>query len=198
MLKRALLKAVRYQRVFTPRKRADDVKIALLFFLLCFGNLLHGCDDTGLNPGPPKRDFSRQTRLTSDSRANNADLKPLEGTSTINTEMVGSDPSLKDIMHMLTTMSSKSDHMKNEVSDIKESYPNLKDEMHEFRETVTDLQEENKALKEENDVMRTRLKNVEKKTDDVKSRSKRYNVSIHGIQRIEHETDMNVKSCFVK
>ena len=102
--------------------------------------------------------------------------------------MIGNDPTLKDIMHMLTTMNSTFDDMKNYMSDIKESYCSLKDKMHELRETFTDLKKENKALKEENDAMRTRLENVEKQTDDLESRSKTNNIIIHGIQRKEDET----------
>ena len=177
-----------HQRVLTPRNRTDGVMVGLLLFVLYFGNLLHRCGDVELNPGPPKQDFFRQTRLTSSSRANNAELNSLEGNSTSSGKMVGSYPNLKDIMHMLTTMNSKFDDIKNYMSDIKESYSSLKDEMHELRETITDLKEENKALKEENDAMRTRLENVENKTDDLESRSKRNNIIIHRIQRKEEET----------
>ena len=102
--------------------------------------------------------------------------------------MIGNDPTLKDIMHMLTTMNSTFDDMNNYMSDIKESYCSLKDKMHELRETFTDLKKENKALKEENDAMHTRLENVEKQTDDLESRSKTNNIIIHGIQRKEDET----------
>ena len=137
-----------------------------------------------MNSRPPKQDFFRQTRLTSSSRGNNADPNSQERTSSSNAEMVGNDPTLKDIMHMLTTTNSKFDDM----NDIKESYSSLKDEMHELRETITDFEKENKALKEENDVMRTRMENVEKQTDDLESWSKRNNIIIHGIQREDDET----------
>ena len=178
-----------HQRVLTPRNRADGIMVGLLLFVLYFGKLLHRCGDVELNPGPPKQDFCRQTRLTSSSRTNNAELNSQKGNSTSSGEMVGNDPALKDIMHMLTTMNSKSDDIKkNDTSDIKESYSSLKNEMHELSETITDLKEENKALKEENVAMRTRLKNVEKQTDDLESRLKRNNIIIHGIQRKEDET----------
>ena len=106
----------------TPRNRADGVTVGLLIFVFYFGNLLHWCGDVELNPGPPKQDFFRQTRLTSSSRANNAELNSQEGNSTSNGETVGSDPTLKD-MHMLTTMSSKFDDMKNDMSDIRSHTP---------------------------------------------------------------------------
>ena len=83
---------------------------------------MHRCGTVELNPGPPKQDFFRQTRLTSSSRANNAELNSQEGNSTSNGETVGSDPTLKD-MHMLTTMSSKFDDMKNDMSDIRSHTP---------------------------------------------------------------------------
>ena len=103
-----------------------------------------------MNPELPEEDFFGQTRLTSNSRTNNADLNSPEGTSTINAQMVGDDPNLKDIiMQLLTTMNSKCDDMKNDMSDIKESYSSLKEKMHELRKTITDLKKADKVLKEE-------------------------------------------------
>ena len=120
-LKQPLFKAAMHQRVLTPRSGADGVMVGLLLFVVYFENLLHRCGDVELNPRSPKQDFFRQTRLTSSSRANNAELNSREGTSTSSAEMVGNNPILKDIMHMLTTMNSKFDDMKNDMSDIKES-----------------------------------------------------------------------------
>ena len=193
MLKRALFKAAMHQRVLTPRNRADGVMVGLLLFLLYFGNLLHQCGDIELNPGPPKQDSLRQTRLTSGSRTRSVErnITP-ENTTAANVNQAGeslaTDPTLKDVMYVLTSMNSKFDDLKCDMSDIKEAYSSLKEEVREMKETISDLKEENRVLKEEKDEMHARLESVEKKTDDLEGRSKRNNIIIHGIPRHEKET----------
>ena len=209
MLKRASLKAAMRQRVLTPRNRLHGVMVGLLLFLLFFGNLLHQCGDVELNPGPPKQDSFRQTRLTSGNRENTT-----TGTTTAG-ERTANDPTLKDVMQVLTTLDSKFDRMKNDMSDIKELYSSLKEEVQGMRGTISDLEDENRVLKDNYSKLQNRLESIERKTDDLKtenesleerivemgkktddleSRSKRNNLIIHGLVRLEKETGEDCES----
>lgn len=65
MWKRAKGKAAMRVSVFTLRNRTDGAVFGLLLCYLFWGSLLQQCGDVELNPGPPKQNNMRQTRLAS-------------------------------------------------------------------------------------------------------------------------------------
>lgn len=166
------------------------VTVGLLLSFMYFGILLERCGDIELNPGPPKTDLLRQTRLS--TRGGSAERK-----STTNAEAtenhpgvgggvttVTTEPTLIDVMSMLTCMNSKFDQL---ASDVHEEYINLKGEVEDLKGKVGELEQENKELKSENVELRERVEKVELKADDLEGRSKRNNLIFYGIPRQENE-----------
>eukprot|EP00745_Piridium_sociabile_P029148 TRINITY_DN47464_c1_g1_i4.p1 TRINITY_DN47464_c1_g1~~TRINITY_DN47464_c1_g1_i4.p1 ORF type:complete len:325 (-),score=61.62 TRINITY_DN47464_c1_g1_i4:364-1338(-) len=182
MSNRAKFKAAMFQRVLTLRSRTDGVMTGVLLFLLYMGNLIHQCGDIELNPGPPKQDTSyRQTRLTSGGMRRDSGGR-------VAGEKSSDDPTLKDVMSVLTDLSAKFDDMRNDMADLKQSHTDLKEELHDMRDTIDSLKSENGSLKNDNSVLKTKVDDLEKKVDDLESRSKRNNLIIHGIPKHEKET----------
>ena len=112
-------------------------------------------------------------------------------------------------------MNSKFDDMKNDMSDIKDLHSSLKEEVQGMRGTISDLEDENRILKEnysdlqnrlrehrektddlktENESLEERIVEMGRKTDDLESRSKRNNLIIHGLVRLEKETGEDCES----
>lgn len=165
------------QRVLTLRNRLHGVMVGVLLTLLYMGNLIHQCGDVERNPGPPKQDPFRQTRLNSGQRRISTD-HPVS-------EKHAEEPTLKDVISILN---SKFDDLKHDMADLKASNAELKRELQDMRQAVQDLKKENHLLKEENGVLKKRFEDLENKTDDLEGRSKRNNLIFHGIPRREKET----------
>ena len=128
----------------------------------------------------PKSDNMRQTRLNSGNRSDiNPTAAPRNDSTGTETE-----PTLKDVMSLLMSMNSKSDDLKMDMNDMKESYNNLKTEVQNMKEAMSELTTENNNLK-------TQLQDLASKTDDLECRSKRNNLIFHGIPRADNETSQD-------
>lgn len=163
----------------------DGVAVGLLLSLLVFGNLLQRCGDIEVNPGPPKSDNLRQTRLMSGG----ADRRnSVERGGPAASGRGEAEPTLRDVMSMLSSMNVKFDEMKEDLKEMRESFSNLKNEVGELREEVSDLRRVNDELKTENVDLKARVENVERKTDDLECRSRRNNLIIYGLPRQDDES----------
>ncbi len=173
----------------------DGIMVGLLLSLLYFGILLHRCGDIELNPGPPKTDNLRQTRLMSGSASRTSSAERRETwdnngqtTRVVTGEKSGAEPTLRDVMSMLSNMNTKFDGMKDDLKDMRESFFGLKEEVQELRDEISDLRRVNEDLKSDNVNLRKRMADIERQTDDLECRSKRNNLIIYGLPRVENET----------
>lgn len=195
MLKRAKFKAAMKCSVLTLRTRGDGVTLGLLLSLFLFGPLLLRAGDLEQNPGPPKPDKTRQTRL--DSASTRRDSVPgatgkesaTAGESSSVTDQ-STDPSLKDMMKTMMgsmngmqsgihELNSKFDKMSDDMEDLKGVCSSLKGEVSKLRQEVADLKTDNTKLKSENERLTQRVDYLDKKVVDLEGRSKRNNVIIH-------------------
>lgn len=177
MLKRAKQKAAMTVKTCNPRTRTNGVILGLVLTYLFWGGILLQCGDVELNPGPPKQDTMRQTRLnTGAERSESAQNKPAE-------------PTLVDVMGVLQTLNNKFDEMKCDVQDLRNSNVALQEEIHGLRGEVTDLRQENDDLHACNSMLEERVREMETKMDDLENRSKRNNLIFHGLSRSENETN---------
>ncbi|KAL8564317.1 hypothetical protein ACOMHN_004374 [Nucella lapillus] len=120
MLKRARFSLAMRMSILRLRTRADGVTVGVLLTLLYYGNLIHRCGDVELNPGPDRKtDGTRQTLLDSvtggttqrhssrsRSRKDSSRKDSVERTGSTTETLTGlpSDPSLSDVMSMLTNL----------------------------------------------------------------------------------------------
>ncbi|KAL8584775.1 hypothetical protein ACOMHN_035694 [Nucella lapillus] len=120
MLKRARFSLAMRMSILRLRTRADGVTVGVLLTLLYYGNLIHRCGDVELNPGPDRKtDGTRQTLLDSvtggttqrhssqsRSRKDSSRKDSVERTGSTPETLTGlpSDPSLSDVMSMLTNL----------------------------------------------------------------------------------------------
>ncbi|KAL8619515.1 hypothetical protein ACOMHN_011866 [Nucella lapillus] len=120
MLKRARFSLAMRMSILRLRTRADGVTVGVLLTLLYYGNLIHRCGYVELNPGPDRKtDGTRQTLLDSvtggttqrhssrsRSRKDSSRKDSVERTGSTPETLTGlpSDPSLSDVMSMLTNL----------------------------------------------------------------------------------------------
>ncbi|KAL8613595.1 hypothetical protein ACOMHN_022014 [Nucella lapillus] len=153
------------------------------------------CRDVESNPGPPKRDSTRQTSLTGGQRLSlsgqqdSAQTERLRRGSQSTTE-----PTMSQMMEMLTRMDIKMDITQEEMKEMKasmdslnESFSGLKEEVEDLKKEVSSLKKSNSELSEINKKMEQRMSNLEMKVDDLEGRSKRNNIMVHGFTRQENE-----------
>ena len=134
----------------------------LLLSILFWGsNLLLQCGDVEPNRGPPKPDTMRQTRLGSGTTP---------ARSTDNPQTEGKEPTLADVMAMLSSMNSKSDDMKSDVKILSESFARLQDEVKELRQDCTFIRQENKDLKAKNERLEKTITEIDREVDDLERR----------------------------
>ena len=214
MFQRARRKAAMRQRTLKLATWQGGVTLGLLLSILFYGPLLlerHG--DIEKNPGPENQDPIssrplRQTRMTSasasasasaSSRTCSADRNPSkDDTAQVrqnvheHDEVGGSEPSLRDVMRMLSSMNDKFDGMKDDLKEIRDSQFDLQQKVHDLEGKVSDLQNENDELKSVNSDLQARMDRMELKTDDLECRSKRNNLIVYGIPRSsEKETSQD-------
>ncbi|KAL8616078.1 hypothetical protein ACOMHN_064628 [Nucella lapillus] len=116
MLKGARFSLAMRMSILRLRTRADGVTVEVLLTLLYYGNLIHRCGDVELNPDR-KIDGTRQTLLDSvtggtmqrhslRSRKDSSRKDSVERTGSTPETLTGlpSDPSLSDVMSMLTNL----------------------------------------------------------------------------------------------
>ena len=187
MLKRARQRASMRVTIYTLRTKTDGVLFGVLLCFLFWRSLLQQCGDIETNPGPPKLDNMRQTRLASGGRRLSADRTDATQSSTPPTSQ-NQEPTLTDVMAILNTMNSKFDSMKEDVKVLSDNYVRLQEEVKGLREEVADLRQENKDLQTDNDTLKTKMEEVLRKTDDLECRSKRNNLIFYGLPREENET----------
>ena len=160
--------------VLKLKSMLDGVTCGLLLSILCGdSNLLLQCEDAELNSGLPKADTMRQTRLGSGTT-------PARGTDNPRTE--GKEPTLADVMALLSSMNLKFDDMKGDVKILSEGFARLQDEVKELREDCAFIRQENKDLKTKNERLEKTITEMGRK---VEGRSKRNNLIIHGLVRAE-------------
>lgn len=181
----------RRTRKFKPRTlflktRAAGVTLGLLLVQLFFCDLLQQCGDIESNPGPPKVDQQRQTRLNSKGEVDRRDSMGKK------TEDAAAEPTLKDVMSKLSSMDSKFDKrfdlLKEEVM---AACAEMKEEVRVLKEEVTSLHQENESLRQENQDVKRRLDNMSLKLDDLEGRSRRNNLLFYGLERKEDETNQD-------
>ncbi|KAL8559453.1 hypothetical protein ACOMHN_037117 [Nucella lapillus] len=135
MLKRARFSLAMRMSILRLRTRADGVTVGVLLTLLYYGNVIHRCGDVELNPGPDRKtDGTRQTLLdsvtggttqrhSSRSQKDSSRKDSVERTGSTPETLTGllSDPSLSDVMSMLTNLCRKCDNMDANIKDIKKN-----------------------------------------------------------------------------
>jgi len=182
-------------RTLHLRSLQAGVIVGLLLAQIFYCNLIQRCGDVELNPGPPKADQLRQTRLSNkgdgvggrrDSVGRDARDKEVEGA-------VASELTLKDVMEKLVAMDSNINQkltdmdtgMDKKLNGLREqmdaAYASVKEEVRGLREEVTDLKRENEDLK-------SKLDDLVTKTDDLECRSRRNNLLFHGLPKVPNET----------
>ena len=180
MSKRAMAAKRNRYNVLKLKSMLDGATCGLLLSILFWGsNLLLQCGDVELNPGPPKADTMRQTRLGSGTTP---------ARSTDNPQTEGKEPTLADVMAVLSSMNLKFDDMKGDVKILSEGFARLQDEVKELREDCAFIRQENKDLKAKNERLEKTITEMDRKVDDLEGRSKRNNLIIHGLVRAEKET----------
>ena len=189
MYKRCVKKASMRINTLKLRNRADGVMVGLLLFLLYFGNLIHQCGDVELNPGPPKLDTMRQTRL-SNVRGNSSERQKGDSVAGASANAAG-EPTLRDVMGALSNMNSKFDDMKQEMKHISDLFCAMQEEMSELKQENVDLRSKCEELDNANTALADEVARQEKKLDDLENRSRRNNILIRGIGRSENETWQN-------
>ena len=138
-LKRAMAAKRNRHNVLKLKSTLDGATCGLLLSILFWGsNLLLQCADVELNPGPPEADTMRQTRLGSGTTP---------ARSTDNPQTEGKEPTLADVMAVLSSMNLKFDDMKGDVKILSEGFARLQDEVKELREDCAFIRQENKDLK---------------------------------------------------
>ena len=172
MKKRAKAKAAMRVHILTLRRRAAGVMVGVLLTLLFFGDLIHRCGDVEKNPGP--------TETRSTSRSGSKDR--LEGVYSQQPTVQG-EPTLRDVMTILTAMNNKFDEMKDDVKHLKDSYSTLKDDVCELKDEVVNLKRVNDDLLNENEALKSKLENLECVTDELEGRSRRNNLLFYGMPR---------------
>ena len=103
--------------------RRDGVLVGVLLTLLVFGDLIHRAGDVEKNPGPPKQDKAKQTRLTSESgfsrRESNSGILSEEKSSMMPESV------LKNIETMFTSLSTKFDELGSDVRNLNSKFHKL-------------------------------------------------------------------------
>ena len=197
MFQRAKKKAAMRLRTLKLATWRGGVTVGLILSLLFFGLLLQRCGDVETNPGPgsSRSDSMRQTRLTSNSDATSSrtcssDRNPSKDDSTQVRQSVHardakevSEPSLRDLMQMLSSMNDKFDGMRDDLKEIRDAQSDLQRKVLDLENQVSDLQKENDGLKSVNNDLQGRVDKIELKTDDLECRSKRNNLIVYGIPR---------------
>ncbi|KAL8562266.1 hypothetical protein ACOMHN_037222 [Nucella lapillus] len=164
MLKRARFSLAMRISILRLRTRADGVTVGMLLTLLYYGNLIHRCGDVELNPGPDRKtDGTRQTLLdsvtggttqrhSSRSRKDSLRKDSVESTGSTPETLTGlpSDPSLSDVMSMLTNIC-QCDNMDANIKDMKKTCDAMQGDMSDLKKDFIDLKLENQTLKREND-----------------------------------------------
>ena len=89
---------------------------------------------------------------------------------------------------MLSNMNTKFGGMKDDLKDMWESLSGFKEEVQELLDAISDLRHVSEDLKSDNVNLRIRMADIERKTDDLECRSKRNNLIIYGLPRVENET----------
>lgn len=179
MNKRVKEKVSMRVHILTLRCRAAGVMVGVLLTLLFWGDLLHRCGDIEKNPGPT------ETRATNRSYSKDS-LEAASGQQ----QTEHGEPTLRDVMTILTSMNSKFDEMKDDVKHLKGVYSALKDEMCDLQDEVTNLKRINDDLLNENEAMKSKIENLECITDDLAGRSRRNNILFYGMPR-SSDTETN-------
>lgn len=95
-------------RTLVLRNRLHGVMVGLLLGHLFFCNLLARCGDVELNPGPPKTDYMRQTRLSSRDKEGSDPRRMSDHTARASHDSAvaaaANQPTLNDVMDRLTVL----------------------------------------------------------------------------------------------
>lgn len=180
--------------IFSLRTKTDGVVFGLLLSYLFWGSLLLQHGDIESNPGPgpgsgpgsQKSDNMRQTRLASGGRCVSSERTDASSQNR--------EPTLTDVMSILTTLNTKFDSMQDDVKVLRENYVLLQEEVKGLRQEVADLRMENEYLQTTNDSLKTKMDDVLKKTDDLECRSKRNNLIFYGLPREENESGEDLEA----
>ena len=202
MFERAKHKAAMRLRTLKISTWQGGVTVGLILTLLFFGPLLlERSGDVEKNPGPTgsgssKNESMRQTRLTSASsamtsrttsldrnRAKDDDTQQVRQTVHTRDEGAGNEPSLRDVMQVLSQMNDKFDGMKEDLKEIRDTQSDLQRKVQGLEDKVSVLQKENDELKVVNNDLQARVEKTELKTDDLECRSKRNNLIVYGLPR---------------
>ena len=130
-----------------------------------------------LNPGPPKAHTMRQTIRLGSS------ITPAR--STDNPQAEGKEPTLADVMVMLSSMNLKFDDMKSNAKILSEGFSRLQDEVEKKEKK---LREDCAFIRQENQDFKATETREDDNRNDLEGRSKRNNLIIHGLVRAEKET----------
>eukprot|EP00745_Piridium_sociabile_P015985 TRINITY_DN23803_c0_g1_i10.p1 TRINITY_DN23803_c0_g1~~TRINITY_DN23803_c0_g1_i10.p1 ORF type:complete len:172 (+),score=36.66 TRINITY_DN23803_c0_g1_i10:218-733(+) len=122
-----------------------------------FSNLLMQCGDVESNPGPPKRDSTRQAG----SRKLSLDRDSTQSGRQQSLSEFVKEPSMSDLMAKLDCLNNKFDNkfdeLKEDLKEIKESYTSLKEEVEDLQSEVSSLRQSNEELSETNRNLKQRM-----------------------------------------
>ena len=82
----------------------------------------------------------------------------------------GKEPTLADVMAMLSSMNLKFDDMKGDVKILSEGFARLQDEVKELREDCAFIRQENKDLKAKNERLEKTVTEMDRKVDNLEGR----------------------------
>jgi chromosome segregation ATPase len=190
MTKRARLAAQLRCNVLRCRTRKEAVMVGLVLTVFLTSDLLMRAGNVESNPGPGEKEGARtvQTRLTAAggrSASAGADRRCSASKAT-------AEPTMGDLMAKLTSMESSMNNsfeqVRADLHAMKGEVLELQAEVQEWKEKVSDLERETAELKYENEALAERVSKLEDKTDDLEGRSRRNNILVHGLDRVEGET----------
>ena len=188
MYKRVVL--YRQSRVNTVKLGSLRLSFAVVFII---ATLLIRSGDVELNPGP-RHNEGRQSRLqSSGTRRRSADNSSTPAPDTA--ETLEQEPSLKDVMALLTGMRTDFDRRFDTINEhfdtLNNSVSGLREEMTQLAQEVEEVRTENEHLKADNHELKNRLGEAEAKLDDLEGRSKRNNLIFTGLKK---QTDSDFES----
>eukprot|EP00745_Piridium_sociabile_P031832 TRINITY_DN52944_c0_g1_i1.p1 TRINITY_DN52944_c0_g1~~TRINITY_DN52944_c0_g1_i1.p1 ORF type:complete len:332 (+),score=60.19 TRINITY_DN52944_c0_g1_i1:166-1161(+) len=178
-------------RTLRMRNMQAGVVVGLLLVQFFYGDLLQRCGDIESNPGPiegkkDKSDNLRQTRLQRVSQSGGASTSPSHHAAD---SVSKGQPSLSDILETINSMNVSLNKKMDDVNDnLNRKLDDVMGEVNLLRGQYAELQEEVGQLRGEMDSLRQENQDLAKKMDDLQGRSKRNNIIVYGMVKLENET----------
>jgi chromosome segregation ATPase len=199
MAKRARQAKEMRLRVIRPRSRVEGVFVGLVLVMFLTSDLLLRGGNIETNPGPVEgKEGPRtvQTRLSASggkaaSSSSGADRRAS------NNSKAATEPTLGDLMVKLSAMDSSMnanfEQVRDDLHQMRAEVVNLQKEVQECKERVSEVEHENEGLKQRNDMLQNQVNRLENQVDDLEGRSRRNNILVHGLDKVEGETQESIE-----